>query len=313
MSILVQLTSVLPEALKFAAIGGAFAFIATATQIAIVALTTPRLRPAPGALRGRVPARIDKKDPKPLRLLVFGDSVAAGVGCPSNEEAFAGSAARGLAQVSGRPVQWDIVARSGYTAAKMHARLVPQLLGRAADVVSETLKCPVNPVGNVVLGAKYDVCLISVGVNHVLSAHSPTTYQHELEILLTSLRDALGDHCALVVLGMPPMAEFPAIARHVPLSWLVHWYSRALHSATERACKSQAVLFDFPNLEKAFADAMSAGTTGRVSVSSVVDKAEFTRQCMAPDGFHPSATAISLVARDMAETCLREISRLTGE
>lgn len=282
----------LQGAMKAVAAAGAAACAATVAQVAIVALTTPRLPPAPGPTHGRTPAPLPATPgADPLRVLVFGDSVAAGVGCPSNDQAFAGSAARGIAQVSGRPVEWSVVAQSGFTAADMHTKLLPRLRKRFEG----------GGVGSAVdVTERFDVCLISVGVNHVLSAHSPSTYQRELRDLLKELRAVLGEGCALVVLGMPPMGEFPAIAAHFPLSWVVHWYSRALHKATESACEDLAVLFDIPNLEKAF----SQSTLG---LALAGNQAEFARQCMAPDGFHPSATAIGLIAEEMAACCLNEL------
>jgi len=317
-------SSLLGGAVAAVAVAGAVACVATVLQAATVALRTPRLPHASGPLRGAaVPEATaltnatnqtrnaatagtaatntsDDGSAPPLNLLVFGDSVAAGVGCPSHEQAFAGSAAQGLAVTSGRRVEWHVVAQSGYTAGDMHANLVPRLrqLRMEGTGVAEVVNDTADGSST---GREFDVCLISVGVNHALSVHHPSTYERELRTLLTTLRQELGQACALVVLGMPPMADFPAVAKHVPLSWLVQKYADALHGAALRGCGEEAVLCTLPSLDQAF---VGAGLHERPSP----DKKAFALSCMASDGFHPSAAAIDLVAEELAHCCLREAS-----
>src|SRR4051812_13042006 len=50
-----------------------------------------------------------------LRLVVFGDSTAAGVGAKSHQDALAGLLGAVVAQQTGREVSWRAVARSGVT------------------------------------------------------------------------------------------------------------------------------------------------------------------------------------------------------
>ena len=69
-----------------AGVGSAAALVIA--ELAIIAARTPRLPPAPGPREGRT-GRAGKLPA--LRLLVFGDSVACGVGCPSHDDALAGA------------------------------------------------------------------------------------------------------------------------------------------------------------------------------------------------------------------------------
>src|SRR4029453_9152114 len=86
------------------ALGPVFAF-----QGRYVRRVTPRLPEAPGPRAGTLGAGSE------LRLLVLGDSAAAGVGAPSQDEALCGRLTTELAQ-SFR-VSWALVARSGATTA----------------------------------------------------------------------------------------------------------------------------------------------------------------------------------------------------
>lgn len=51
-----------------------------------------------------------------LRVLIVGDSSAAGVGVDTQDEAFAGQLAQALAERTGAAVAWQLVATSGHTA-----------------------------------------------------------------------------------------------------------------------------------------------------------------------------------------------------
>ena len=70
---------------------------------------------------------IQEASSRPLQLLVFGDSVACGVRCTSNDAALAGACARCLATRSQRAVNWDILAKSGLDARGMQETLIPIL------------------------------------------------------------------------------------------------------------------------------------------------------------------------------------------
>ena len=51
-----------------------------------------------------------------LRVLIVGDSSAAGVGVGTQDEAFAGQLAQALAERTGAAVGWQLVATSGHKA-----------------------------------------------------------------------------------------------------------------------------------------------------------------------------------------------------
>ena len=157
-------------------------------ELAYVAINTPRLPEAPGPTTGVAePKEGERGTKEAVRLLCLGDSVAAGCGLRSNEEACAGTFARHFAQVSGRKVQWRVLARNGYTAKRIEEKHLKRI--------------DIDP----------DVVVLSVGVNNLLERQSEAALEADLSSLLDSLRAKVGPEAAIVVLGMPPMSMFVAL------------------------------------------------------------------------------------------------------
>ena len=95
--------------------------VALSPLLVLQALATrrrlPRLPEAEGEREGVVCA-----GPR-LRLLVAGDSSAAGVGVARQREALAGPLAQRLAALAGVEVRWRLVAESGLTTQQLLQRL----------------------------------------------------------------------------------------------------------------------------------------------------------------------------------------------
>jgi lysophospholipase L1-like esterase len=131
---------------------------------------------------------------KPLRLLIVGDSSAAGVGVATQRQAFSGYLTRTLAKKVHRCVRWNLVARSGISSA--HAlEMVQQTAPPAADLA-----------------------VVLLGVNDVieqLPSHQAVAHREQLA-------DWLIANCGVrhvVFSPLPPMGEFPAL--RPPLRWVV--------------------------------------------------------------------------------------------
>lgn len=142
--------------------------------------TTPRLPEPPGVRQGR------QGGGRPLRLLVLGDSSAAGVGASSQSLALSGQLAQALAPHY--DVTWQLVARTGH---------------RVADVIKAITSA--EP-------CTFDVVLVSVGVNDVTGGTSLQRWQGgiaQLCALLTSRCRA--QH--VLWSALPPMQAFPSLPR----------------------------------------------------------------------------------------------------
>lgn len=280
------------------------AVILLVMQAIVLRLRTPRLPPAPGPFDGRVVEETHRLahllDTEPeqgtLRLLMFGDSVACGVGCPTNEDAMVGSVARELSSrwtlCSG--VKWSVLGRSGATAAQMISFLpqfLPQVSARTGGQVPPLAWASAHFFEPSV---HFDACLVSVGVNAVLDGHSPARYAAELLALLEALRRRLGPTCALVVLAMPPMDQFPAVRALWPLSMLLGRYAAAISARTKAVCEATGL-------------AVCVDLQGFGSYS-----AADARRLMAPDGFHPARGACDIAAPRIVDVMARELEKRRG-
>jgi lysophospholipase L1-like esterase len=143
---------------------------------------TPRLPQAAGPQEGIVGA-----GPRPLRLVIVGESTAMGVGVLEHAAGLAGQTARALAAAIGRPVQWRVLGRSGATARALLKEFID----------------PAPPL-------EADVVVVILGVNDTLGFSSPGRWLAALDALLRSVRRR-SVAAAVVLAAVPPMQHFPAL------------------------------------------------------------------------------------------------------
>lgn len=173
---------------------------------------TPRLPEASGARSG-VTGTGDA-----LRLLILGDSSAAGVGVDSQRDALLG---RTVAALRHRyRVEWRLVAETGMTTQKMLTRLGS------------------TPPG------QFDVAVTALGVNDVTRRQPLSTWLADQRRLWDQLRTCCGVSL-IAVSGLPPMHLFPALPQ--PLRWYLGMratqFDRALAAAVARQPACQFVSF----------------------------------------------------------------------
>ena len=146
----------------------------------------PLLPEPPGARSG-----IAGEGP-PLRLLILGDSAAAGVGAASQDEALAGRLAVALAPAF--RVDWRLEATTGDT---------------TADALARLREFPAAP---------FDAVLTSLGVNDVTGRLPLGAWRRRQLALIDRLRERFGA-AHIVLSALPPMHRFPALPQ--PLRWYV--------------------------------------------------------------------------------------------
>lgn len=142
----------------------------------------------------------------PLRILVIGDSSAAGVGVDEQAEALAQPVARLLATRTGRPVAWQLVAKSGVNTSEARVLLSHAELGPA------------------------DFLVTALGTNDVTSQRAPARFLEDYARLIEDMRRRTGA-VGLVVTGLPPLRILPA-APH-PLRWYLGRYAARLDGLLE--------------------------------------------------------------------------------
>jgi lysophospholipase L1-like esterase len=152
---------------------------------------------------------------RPLRLLILGDSSAAGVGAATQDEALAGRLLAELTATVRRPVRWKLIARSGATTAEALALLEAE--------PAET----------------FDVAVVALGVNDVTSLRSARRWLADVDRTCGVLH---GRHRVRRVLwsGLPPMHRFPALPQ--PLRGVIGLHARGLDAALSRWCARRGAL-----------------------------------------------------------------------
>ena len=159
---------------------------------------TPRLADAASPWTGVEPG------PTPLRLLVLGDSTAAGVGVDSQTDALPGNLARSISAHSGRGVEWTAMGANGATARDLRDKFID-----AATAES------------------YDIVFLTVGANDALTLRSRAAFGRDIRSLLSRLRAASPEATIL-------MSSLPAFFRFVllpnPLRFNLYLHSQSLES-----------------------------------------------------------------------------------
>ncbi len=158
--------------------------------------TVPRLPEAAGPRAGTVGTG------PVLRLLIVGDSAAAGVGAETQADALCGQLVSLLAP--DRTVTYRLEATTGHTSADCVAAL-----RTAAPAV-------------------FDLAVTSLGVNDATALRSTSRFLADQRQLLTVLRDRFAVRHVLLG-GLPPVGRFPALPW--PLRAVIGAYADRLHEA----------------------------------------------------------------------------------
>ncbi|MEO3812135.1 SGNH/GDSL hydrolase family protein [Sphaerisporangium sp. B11E5] len=139
---------------------------------------------------------------RPIRLVMLGDSTAVGLGMDGPETTPGVVIARGLAEVSGRPVKLGVHGRSGSV---------------SADLVWQVDRA---------LKAEPDVVVIFVGANDVTTKTKPAHAVRHLQKAVRRLREAGAE---VVVGTCPDLGTVRPIGQ--PLRWMTRVWSRQLAAA----------------------------------------------------------------------------------
>ncbi len=156
-------------------------------------------------LQGRHTRRVTPRLPEPpglrdgtagqgplLRILIAGDSAAAGVGASSQDEALSGQLVNRLSQHVN--VQWCLIAANGLDS--------PGLLKLLDD----------SPI------EQFDVVVLSIGVNDVTNLRSPTQWLRWQSRLAATIGERFEPR-QIIHTAVPPMHGFTALPN--PLRWFM--------------------------------------------------------------------------------------------
>jgi lysophospholipase L1-like esterase len=142
-----------------------------------------------------------------LRLLIAGDSAAAGVGAATQKEALAGQLARVLAAQGGAAVRWQLVARTG---------------ARSEDVLHMLMNTPLQ---------RADVGVVLAGVNDITKQVPLRQALRKRGEIAEMMRRRAGVR-HVVFSALPEMEKFPALPQ--PLAWYAGRHASHYNGAQER-------------------------------------------------------------------------------
>ncbi len=154
---------------------------------------------------------------KPLRLLIVGDSSAAGVGAGTQEAALSGQLVAQLVQ--DHLVSWKLLGETSAT--------TKVILGRLSK----------EPA------VQYDVVVSALGVNDVTRASSRNTWMKRQEQLAEILTSKFGAQL-IVASGLPPMGAYPKLP--YPLRWVLGQHAKRLDHALAETCQTHPTLTHLP-------------------------------------------------------------------
>jgi lysophospholipase L1-like esterase len=193
----------------------------------VVFLLAPVLFYQGRGLRRRIPRLPEAADPAgtvagagpPVRLAIFGDSTAAGVGAKRHEDALAGLLGAAVSGATGRQVSWRAVARSGATSRTARG-LVPGLVAG---------------------GWRPDVVVVLIGVNDLKNLRRLRDWDHDVPALLAAITATTGG-APVVVAGMAPVSRFPALPQ--PMRAAMALRARAMDHVLRQAAGDRHVPVD---------------------------------------------------------------------
>ncbi|GAA6172797.1 SGNH/GDSL hydrolase family protein [Colwellia sp. KU-HH00111] len=164
-----------------------------------VKLTIVRLPEPSGERIGT--CELTDDSPPNLKLLIIGDSAAAGVGVKQQQDALAGQLCKLLAEKN--KVDWQLLAKTGAT---------------STDLITSL---------SYLTAQKYDYVLVSIGVNDVTHPTRASVWQTNLKTLI-SLLETKFDSPKIIFTSVPPMQKFTAIP--APLRWCLGQRAKKLNN-----------------------------------------------------------------------------------
>jgi lysophospholipase L1-like esterase len=172
---------------------------------------TPRLPEASGDRTG---IELTPYPTNLLRLLVVGESTAAGVGVTDLRDALPCQLAVALAARRECNVAWSMSARTGATASFAARELAP-----AAPIAQ-------------------DIAVVMVGVNDALKFTSRRTWRARIDQLIDELEKHVRPGGQVVLAGLPDLGRFGTFPQ--PLRAVLGWQARALDRDLKTIAKRSA-------------------------------------------------------------------------
>lgn len=195
-----------------------------------------------------------------INLLTLGESSVAGVGVKDHRDGISGQLASELAKLSGLTINWEVVAKSGYTARQVRENLLEKLPEKAIDII-----------------------VIGLGGNDTFKLNSPWYWKESMRKLVLDLHKKQPE-AQIVITYMPPVHTF------IAFSPLIRFFLGNLTKLLGREMKRLA-----PDYDYLFYFDYVVTWENWITHSEARKKEDFFS-----DGVHPSALTYRLWGQDTA-------------
>jgi lysophospholipase L1-like esterase len=205
-----------------------------------------------------------------VSILGIGDSVIAGVGVDSLEDALTAQIAKSTSERTGHQVNWCVQGSNGDRVGDLLAKYERTVLSvGSGPLFSESGELLESEAA---LDIRPDYVIVSIGVNDVSHLTSLTRWHYEVTQLIAELREQFG--VPILFLGIPPMGKFPALPQ--PLKFALGIRAAMLDQTIQRAAELLSDIY-------------------------WLDTDEFFNQShMALDGYHPSVSGCQMLGEKIA-------------
>ena len=122
-----------------------------------------------------------------VKLLFLGESSVAGIGVKSHHQSLVGAVSKTLAKGMNTQVQWDVVAKSGYSVKMLNEKLIPQIKDK-------------NP----------DLIIVGMGANDAFQLNSLKGWRRDIKALIKNIRTTHPE-TPIFFANMPPVIDFPVL------------------------------------------------------------------------------------------------------
>ena len=144
----------------------------------------------------------DRAGPRPIRLLVLGDSTAAGVGATTQEEALPGRLADALHARTGRGIHWRAAGKNGATSREVIDDYLDDALAEPADLL-----------------------FLTVGANDAMTMRGAGAFARDVRRILDAF-DARNPGAFVLMSSLPVFGRFALLPQ--PLRTSLYRHSLAL-------------------------------------------------------------------------------------
>ncbi|GAL84669.1 GDSL family lipase [Sporocytophaga myxococcoides] len=201
-----------------------------------------------------------------INLVTIGESTVAGVGVDDHEQGLTGNIAKALQEFTGKKINWDVFANSGYSADAVNKKLIPLL--------------PSKPI---------DLIIIGLGANDAFELKSPVQWKKGITDIIVSIRNR-NINCPIVIAAMPPLRYCPvfSILFRCIFGGLVFLYSKTMKGI----CRNNQEVY-FINQEINYKN-----WSPRIDPGLTVND-------LFCDGVHPSKLSYELWGKEIGEYVLK--------